>query len=56
MFNRAVHTFGVWVENKLAERERDGRPVNRIERLLDIPIQKKTVSIAQFEAMGLVRK
>lgn len=56
MFNRAVHTFGAWVENKLAERDRDGRPVNRIERLLDMPIQKKTVSISQFEALGLVRK
>lgn len=55
MFSNAVHTFGMWVENKLSERDRNGQPVHRIERLLDMPIQKKHVSIAQFEALGLVR-
>ncbi|HRF98175.1 MAG TPA: hypothetical protein PLZ51_23370 [Aggregatilineales bacterium] len=55
MFGNAVHAFGTWMENKLAERDRDGRPVHRIEKLLNLPIQKKSVSIAQFEAMGLVR-
>lgn len=53
MFNNAVFTLGRWVENKLAERDRDGKPVHRIERLLDIPIQPKKLTLAQFKAMGL---
>ena len=56
MFTHAVHTFGTWVENKLAERDRDGKAVHRLERLLDIPITPRHLSLAQFQQMGTVRE
>lgn len=56
MFNRSVHTLGTWVENKLAERDRDGRPLHRLERLLAIPITPRHLSLAQFQQMGTVRE
>ena len=53
MFGNAVHAFGTWMENKLAERGRDGKPVHRIERLLDLPIQPRKLSLSQFYEMGM---
>jgi len=53
MFNNSVHTFGTWMENKLNERGRDGKPLHRIERLLDIPITPKQLHLSQFREMGL---
>jgi|GEM_PF-3261228 len=53
MFNNSVHTFGTWMENKLNEQGRDGKPLHRIERLLDIPIIPKQLHLSQFREMGL---
>ncbi len=53
MFNQAVHTFGAWVEGQLAERDKQGKPVHKIERLLDLPIQPRKLSLSQFYEMGM---
>lgn len=53
MFNNSVHSFGTWVENKLAERDRDGKPINRIEYLLEIPITPRKLPASQFYEMGM---
>lgn len=38
-FDRAVMTFGLWVENKLAETNEQHQPLYTLSELLDLPAE-----------------
>ena len=56
-FDSAVMTFGVWCENKLAERNPDGSQIHTLNDLLDIEVslgeqlRRNSEQFALFEAM-----
>ncbi len=51
-FDNAVETFGLWVENKLGERTKEGKPKYEIEELLGLPHRVKPISRAYLESSG----
>ena len=56
-FDNAVLTFGKWIDNKLAERDKDGKPVNTLRELLGIPLtdeerrEMNRKSLAMFDSL-----
>jgi hypothetical protein len=53
----ACLTFGRWVENRLAERDRRGRPVHRLEALLADERESGSPDPDRFRnALGLVKR
>lgn len=49
-FDSAVMTFGVWAENRLSERDKEGRPIWTLDTLLsDVEIQPRGDNRAALE-------
>jgi len=51
-FDQAIGTFGQWVENKLAERDKKGKPVHRIETLLGLPIRTRKITRGELASLA----
>lgn len=47
-FDQAVSSFGLWVESKLSERDKKGKPKHRLETLLGIPIRTRKITMAEI--------
>ncbi len=41
-FDNAVLLFGTYIENKLNERDKEGKPKHKLETLLGLPRQRKS--------------
>lgn len=57
-FDRAVLTWGRYVELKLSERDKDGKPRHKLRTLLGIKAKSQPVNIGQLTAAhgGLLLK
>lgn len=56
-FDRAVVWFGIWVENHLAERDKQGKPIHTLDTLLDAdkPMVKAGLEFLMAN-FGVIRK
>jgi hypothetical protein len=57
-FDQAVLTWGRYVDNKLAEKDKEGKPKHKLSRLLGIKPRPQPVNIGQLTAArgGLLLK